>query len=257
MQETVTREDRRSRRQIGGVGGIMARELGRAGADVTLLAPVITSQKREMATLLEEHGVKPMLVERFPQHTRRAEADIQVKAGEPFSTKGYFAKPPSMADEIRNCRESFEYALAALYIEPDDLSLLARLGGNLVANATTKGMAPRLARMRGITAATMNHQEHAAAARQLHFGIDENPAVRLGISRVFVTRGPKGRTDYWMNGNERHLPAIKAPQGADFIGAGDSLTAGYAYAIANALATDETMDQFLADLLRYNADSYQ
>lgn len=257
MQETVTREDGRSRQQLGGVGGIMARELGRAGANVTLMAPVIEAQRAEMAELVREHSITPQLAGGMAPHTRRAEARILVKQGEPVSTRGYFAKPPPMWEAIREVRADYDWVLAALYIDPTDPSLLAGAGGNVVANATTRGMAQRLGRMRGIAGATMNQQEHLALCQALRHDPEDNPAQRLGIAPVFVTRGPGGRTDYWMNGNRRDLPAVETPAGTDFIGAGDSMTGGYAYAVANQLPTDRTMDEFLLRLLQYNAASYK
>ena len=257
MEETVTREDGRTRQQVGGVGGIMARELARAEANVTLLAPVTPTQQERLNEALTALGVTAVLADGRPPAIREGIARISVRNGEPTATKGHFPVPGSIAQEIRGMRKDYDMVLCSLYLDVNDLSELAGTGGNIIANATTRGMVPRLGRMRGITAATMNQGELQALARRIRFNPDDNPAQKMGISRVFVTHGANGRTDFWMNGNRRHLPAIKVPTGTDFIGAGDALTAGYAFGMANGLSTDQTMDNFLGKLLDYNAGSYQ
>ena len=257
MEETVTTEDGRTRQQVGGVGGIMARELARAEANVTLLAPVTPTQQERLNEALTTLGLTAILADGRPPAIREGTARISVRNGEPTATKGHFPVPGSIAQEIRDIRKDYDMVLCSLYLDVNDLSALAGTGGNIIANATTKGMVPRLGRMRGITAATMNQAELQALARRMRFDPDDNPAQKMGISRIFVTEGANGRTDFWMNGNRRHLPAIRVPTGADFIGAGDALTAGYAFAIANGLSTDQTMDKFLEKLLDYNAASYQ
>ena len=69
--------------------------------------------------------------------------------------------------------------------------------------------------------------------------------------------GRRGRAVHHADGSAKTHPALPAPAGVDFIGAGDAATAGLALALSQGLDLEETVDQAISGLLERNAGGYQ
>ena len=254
VPETVNREDGATRTHIGGVGAIMARELARAGAEVTLLCPVEESQVRDLTATLEAYGVNPMPV--IQKSRTNPGVRINIRRGEPVKINGVFPKPTSVLSRLKAVSSEYPTAVTGLYVNMSDLDHLSASHPRVIANATTNRLAPRLLRMKGVYAMTMNHTEARALMREEKTQEGQILAQRMQAEYLLITSGPVGRTLYQRGAVPDRRPPVTAPQGADFIGAGDSLTAGLAYALANDLNVQDTMDRFLEQLLKFNAESY-
>ena len=255
LHETVTREDGAKRIHVGGVGGIMARELARAGSDVSLLCPVTEDQADNLRARLEEDGVNPILVASRTTE-RNPEVNITVRRGEPVHFQGTFPRPASIMGQLKNVISHYPIVVTGLYMNQADLDFIYRNNDSVVANATTHRLAPRLTRMKGIRAMTMNRAEAGAIMRATNTQNEKLLAQTLQPEYLLITRGATGRTMYHRGENPETAPAIPIPKGTDFIGAGDSLTAGLAYAIAQGLDPNPVMNEFLARLLKFNQEQY-
>ena len=252
VDETIVREDGCIRRHVGGVAGIMARELGRQGADVTLLSAVESCQRQVLADRLAADGVRCRFVAGDPPQLKRSAARITTLRGEQHRTQGSFPAPASTARQLAEMAPHVDLILAGMYLHPADTAELGRHPGKVVANATTTRLARRMRQIPGLAAATLNQQELAELEPTAN--AEQGPSSLA--KTVLVTLGPAGYRLH-EKGAVRHGKAPPPPEGADFIGAGDAMTAGLAWALATGRAPQPAMRRFLVRLLQANADSYR
>ena len=97
----------------------------------------------------------------------------------------------------------------------------------------------RLAEFSGFTAATPNQEEfenligtHFSSPEQLETAAKELKA-RLGCRALLVTRGGHGMTLFENEAKPLHIPAVGAQQPVDVTGAGDTVIATFALALAS------------------------
>ena len=262
LPETIVTAERpqRHRTHLGGMGAIMARELALAGADTTLLTTAPRSATRQIERFLESYGVKPHVVNGQPPQTKAGQVTFTTRNGEPIKYAGTFSRPGGLAQEISQLAPNYDRVLVDLTLQPKDLVLLDSLTAKLTLNASTKSRAAMLTHFTKPRIVRMNRQEAATVKRLTKTGSDQELAQRLNASMLLVTEGAEGRTLYTRQDNEESnttSPAQPTPQGTDYIGAGDALTAGLTFADEYRLDPRETMDRFLRDLLVRNAEAYQ
>ena len=260
LAETIRRtQDGAGRRHVGGVGAIMARELAHAGADVTFLTTAPAGRHAgKMQAALEKRGVKPVILPGAPAQTTEGQATIMVKNGGPLRAKGNWPRMGGLRKEIAELAPEFDWTLVSMTLSDQDLREAAGSSPNLAVNATAKSMAGRIPSIGPHRISTMNEQERAALMNSpapSRRGKDLRQVT--GAETVMVTMGRRGRRIYLPDGTSEEAPAGPVPEGADFIGAGDSATAGLVYATALGLDIGETIDRFISELMRRNAQAYR
>ena len=259
LTETIIRsQDGAQRQHTGGVGAIMARELALTGARVTLLTTAPQGgAARQIQADLEKHGVTPIVVPGQPAQTRAGWAEIITRRGEPVRASGSWPRMGGLQKQITELAPEHDWTLISLNIMPQDLQAARKLAPNLAVNATSKGLAVRMARTGEHRLATMNGDE----ARKLiaHLGTESHARLpkALRAKTVMVTLGRRGRALHHADGSAETHPAVPVPAGADFIGAGDAATAGLVLALSQGLDPGETVDQAISGLLKRNAQAYR
>ena len=259
VNETVTRtEDGAVRRHAGGVGAIMARELALAGGDVTLLTTALPGKPLEkIREHLTEGGVTLDAHAGNPPQQKHAEVQIRCRRGEFAGASGQWARMGGLGRHIACTAPDYDMTLVSLNLAPADLQTALKHSRRLVANATAPKLAPRLLKMKGLTAATLNTRELGEMRAQSRAGMkaDQIP-IALEAGHVLLTRGAKGMS-LLTNETANDIAAPPVPAGSDFIGAGDAATAGLAWALATGSDPLETASRFVTSVLERNAGSYR
>ena len=256
-ETVVSLNPNKSRVHVGGVGAIMARELALAGAAVTLLTTAPTgAATQELADLLSNLPLQHIIVPGSPRQTQRSYAKIYTRSGKPVKAQGNFAPMGGLAAEIADLVPNFDWVLMSLNPMPRDISLASQQAANLTLNATAPSLTKRFLQAKRSRICTMNQQEANRLLDASKVNIPQNLLEKLKTDLVLVTNAANGYTIY-RNGQppQRHS-AVPAPQGTDFVGAGDAATAGLAYAEAEGLDHAPTIDRFITNLLRRNAAAY-
>ena len=254
LEESVSRtEDSRTRRHIGGVGAIMARELALAGAEVTFLTTAPEGEATDrINTGMNVHGVNTVITPGSPRQTRASSATIYTRNGCPVRAKGYWAYMGGLTGDMNRIMSQHHWTLISLNLQEQDLRACAD-APNLIINATSKKLAARMHIPGRAKACTMNEQELRELKAQHR---DRSLHEATGAQTIMATLGQKGWKMKHQGGEELRHPTVSVPEGTDFIGAGDAATAGLAWALANELDVPETVNQFISDLLHRNAKAY-
>ncbi len=259
LTETIIRsQDGAQRQHTGGVGAIMARELALTGARVTLLTTAPQGDAaRQIQADLEKHGMTPIVVPGQPARVWAGWAEIITRRGGPVRASGSWPRMGGLQKQITELAPEHDWTLISLNIMPQDLQAARKLAPNLAVNATSKGLAVRMAKTGEHQLATMNRDE----ARKLmaHLGTESHAGLprALRANTVMVTLGRRGRIIHHADGSAETHPAVPAPAGTDFIGAGDAATAGLVLALSRGLDLGETVDQAISGLLERNAGGYR
>ena len=259
--ETITPTERphRHRTHLGGMGAIMARELALAGADTALLTTAPTSTIEQIQRFIKHNGVKPHVVNGQPPQPKAGQVKFTTRKGEVIRYSGTFSRPGGLAQEIAQLAPKYDRILVDMTVQPRDLQLLNSMTAKLTLNASTKSKAAMLLHFTQPQIITMNRQEAATVKRLTKTNSDPDMARKLNTRQLLVTNGAHGKTLYNIENDQptsTTSPAPKVPDDTDFIGAGDSLSAGLTFTAAYDLDPQETMDKFLTQLLVRNANAY-
>lgn len=259
VDETVTRtEDGAIRGHAGGVGAIMARELARRGTDVTFLTTALPGPALDrIRSHLVDAGVRLEAVPGNPPQREHAQVRIRCRRGEFAGASGNWARMGGLEDAIIELAPAADITLVSLNLMSNDLEAALRHSQALVTNATSPKLAPRLLKLLGQAAATLNTRELGALRSRLKQqpSPEELPAA-IGADEVLLTRAARGMSLYRRDAPALTAPAPPVPAGADFIGAGDAATAGIAWALATRTDPLQTAREFITALLEHNAGSY-
>ena len=265
LDEVITRSsDGFTREHVGGVGAIMARELARAGADVTILSTSLSHTIPHYVKWFEQYGVKLMLTVGNPRQSQQGYAVATARLGQLQYTRSSFPDMGGIALELYEMAGKFDWVLTDVTLMPDELLLLSRLAKNLLVNPNASSVAKRVyvvlkerqGNDGGQTVLCMN--EHEANILCYEAGvIGVQQLVNQFACRMMVTMEGNGRVLYLPFDQPRHRSAPSVPEGADFCGAGDSIAAGMAYALSRNLSINHTAGEFVERLMRFNAQSYK
>ena len=259
VDETVTRtEDGATRSHAGGVGAIMARELARRGADVTLLTTALPGPALDrIRSHLVDAGVRLEAVPGNPPQREHAQVRIRCRRGEFAGASGHWARMGGLAHQIEDLTATAHLTLVSLNLLPADLQTALSHSRRLVTNATSPKLAPRLTNLKGQIAATLNTRELGAIRSRLK---EQPPSEMMpqtiGANMVLLTKGSRGMTLYRQDAPPTSSPATQPPPGTDFVGAGDAATAGLAWALATGEDPMQCALESVTALLRHNADGY-
>ena len=243
--------------RLGGVGAITARELLRCGLhDVTLLAPVSSDAPGRTAQVLLRQ--QPYAVIAAPARATVGYTRVLTTAGEPreldavYPTIAWAEIGAPAADALAS---PYHWVAADCNLDADALAEIARRAPpeRLVINGTAPDRCDRILATAAYpkAAVTLNRSEAAVLHRLA--GADDADALRrrLNSQWLLVTRDAAG----WLLVNagrvSRH-PAAPVPPDTDFIGAGDSATAGLLYALASGRPPAPEIAAAIARRLEYN-----
>ena len=243
--------------RLGGVGAITARELLRCGLRaVTLLAPVSSDAPGRTAQELLRQ--QPYAVIAAPARATVGYTRVLTTAGEPreldavYPTIAWAEIGPAAVEALAS---PYDWVAADCNLDADALAEIARRAppGRLVINGTAPDRCDRILTTAAYpkAAVTLNRREAAVLYRIA--GADDADALRrrLNSQWLLVTRDAAG----WLLANagrvSRH-PAAPVPPDTDFIGAGDSATAGLLYALASGRPPAPEIAAAIARRLEYN-----
>ena len=245
--------------RLGGVGAITARELLRCGLhDVTLLAPVSSDAPGRTAQELLRQ--QPYAVIAAPARATVGYTRVLTTAGEPRELDAVY--PTTTWSEIGAAAvdalaSPYDWVAADCNLDADALAEIARRAppGRLVINGTAPDRCDRILATAAYpkAAVTLNRREAAILHRLARIGAGDAEALRrrLNSQWLLVTRDAAG----WLLANagrvSRH-PAAPVPPDTDFIGAGDSATAGLLYALASGRPPAPEIAAAIARRLEYN-----
>ena len=223
VDETVTRtEDSAFRSHAGGVGAIMARELARRGADVTLLTTALPGPTLErISNHLAQAGAKLEAEPGHPPQRVHAQVHIRCRGGEFAKASGQWARMGGLSHRIREMAPYLDVTLVSLNLLPEDLETALSCSRRLVANATSPKLAPRLLKLKGQAAATLNVRELGT----IHSRLTGKPSPAslpqaMTADMVLLTKGRRGMTLYRKDAPATSAAAPEVPPGTDFVGAG-------------------------------------
>lgn len=256
VKETVVREeDGATRTHTGGVGAIMARELALAGAEVTFLTTAPEGHIEETRKSLHP-SITPIVLPGHPPQSHAAAVTITTRNGNPQKYQGNWAQMGQIAPHIEKLVPQHDWTLISLNLKKHDLETLFYSKSKVAVNATTTNLVKKVPLIPYQAIYTMNQREATTLAKELGIHAHEDVRDAIGAKALMLTRGRSGRSLYRENHPDHHWPAIPAPPGTDFIGAGDAATAGLVYATAMDLDPGKTVDTFIASLLASNAQAY-
>lgn len=273
LPETIIRdEDHKQREHLGGVGAIMARELARAGAEVTFASayPKLhangTDTLRKIERTLASWDIQPNIVtdDRIPA----AACTAYVRNGEPYSVRGRFVQLPCMVNTVRLLVPKYDWVLIDTMLNSTDAGEVALLAKNLVVNPCTTRHGRYM--HRSLQFRTPDHKrryDHGRTLVSCNMSEWQDYRKWTGAGSIVAeaakkewiiqeSRGPSGRL-FATSAGSLQIDAVPVPDGADFVGCGDAMTAGLAWAYANDLSPKyEVVNQFISSLLAFNAESY-
>ena len=184
--------------------------------------------------------------------------NIRYRRGEFAGASGEWVRMGGLAPRIRELAPEYDVTLISTCMLPEDLTAALTSARRLVANATSPKLAPRLLKLKGQAAATLNTRELGAVRAHLRTrpAPEDLPRI-LGTDAVLLTKGPGGITLHRDGGPSKSAPAATPPKGTDFVGAGDAATAGLAWALAHGQDPLPAAVRFVTALLERNALSYR
>ncbi|HEX7330023.1 MAG TPA: PfkB family carbohydrate kinase [Pyrinomonadaceae bacterium] len=223
------------------------------GAQVTLVSVTGTDEAgSELRTKLESAGVnvEGVIVSEKIQTTTK----VRILAGQSHSNKQQVIRidyeGPAPDDvELREAllnklKESISKANAVVIsdynygvVNPDAVETIRRAAAEIPVLVDSRF---RLSEWTGFTAATPNQEElenlAAATAIDSQEKLEDAATVtkqRLGHRALLVTRGPQGMMLLEDDAPPLHIPAVGAQQAVDVTGAGDTVIATFALALAS------------------------
>ena len=245
--------------RLGGVGAITARELLRCGLrDVTLLAPVSSDAPGRTAQELLRQ--QPYAVIAAPACATVGYTRVLTTAGEPreldavYPTIAWSEIGAAAADALAS---PYDWVAADCNLDADALAEIARRAppGRLVINGTAPDRCDRILTTAAYpkAAVTLNRREAAVLYHLARIGAGDADALRrrLNAQWLLVTRDAAG----WLLANTGRVSphsAAPVPPDTDFIGAGDSATAGLLYALAAGRTPAPEIAAAISRRLEYN-----
>ena len=144
IDETVARtEDGAIRTHAGGVGAIMARELARHSAHVTLLTTALPGPALErIRSHMARTGAELVAEPGHPPQRSHAQVRIRCRRGEFAGASSQWARMGGLARRIQEMAPSFDVTLISLNLLPEDLETALSCSRSIVANATSPKLAP-------------------------------------------------------------------------------------------------------------------
>lgn len=243
IPETIRRaETGASILRIGGVGAITAQELHRCGLDVALLT--LTSDDAPGQTAQSLLRQQPFAVHTTPAAGTAGYTEVLTTGGEPQELDCEY--PTITWNEIGNSAVAlipqYDWVAADCNLDANSLREIApRIPpGRLVINGTAPDRCRRILSTTDYTkaAVTLNRTEAAILFDLTATGVDAVALARqLNTQHLLITHDADG----WLlvaagdgdnDGIISRYPAVPVPPDTDFIGAGDSATAGLLYALA-------------------------
>ena len=184
--------------------------------------------------------------------------NIRCRRGDFAGASGEWVRMGGLAPRIRELAPEYDVTLISTCLLPEDLNAALATAPRLVANATSPKLAPKLLKLKGQAAATLNTRELGAVRAHLRAKPAPEDLTRtFAASAVLLTKGPRGMTLHQDKGPSESVAATTPPQRTDFIGAGDAATAGLAWALANGHDPLPAAVRFVTALLERNAHSYR
>jgi rfaE bifunctional protein kinase chain/domain len=237
----------------GGAGNCAA-NLASLGAQVSLVSVVGDDEAgRLLLQRLRDSGVNTDGV--FVANERRTTTKVRVLAGQIHSTRqqviriDYDGGPepgPKLQHELRAAVTKAVAAADAVIVSDYNYGVAAPEIGAVVREATQGRMIPvlvdsrfRLSKFPGFTSATPNEDEveellGAEYADEAKLALAaEQLRTQLGYQALLVTRGGNGMALVEANAAPLHIDAVGSRQPLDVTGAGDTVIATYALALAS------------------------
>jgi rfaE bifunctional protein kinase chain/domain len=237
----------------GGAGNCAA-NLASLGAQVSLVSVVGDDEAgRILLQRLRDYGVNTDGV--FVANERRTTTKVRVLAGQIHSTRqqviriDYDGGPelgPKLQHELRAAVTKAVAAADAVIVSDYNYGVAAPEIGAVVREATQGRMIPvlvdsrfRLSKFPGFTSATPNEDEveellGAEYADEAKLALAaEQLRTQLGYQALLVTRGGNGMALVEANAAPLHIDAVGSRQPLDVTGAGDTVIATYALALAS------------------------
>ena len=269
LPETLI-QGRRARRQLGGVGAIMAEELRFQGEDPLFLTPVSqnAAQDQNLTQLLQDSGLRYQTI---PTRQPAAWSQFDLNpGGRPkgqWPTYGWHDIKAAVLKVLEGgWPHSNRWLLLDCSFSTEALGQILRLAQTnrwqVIANGTTKYRCKRLGGSAledcRIHALTLNREEMAVLTQMCGARPNAPHTVRKmfgGAQYLLNTRDREGWTLYTAPNQELSRPAGPKPPGGHTLGAGDAATAGLARALLRGLDPAETIQKGIRDRLHYNAES--
>lgn len=252
----------RSHARIGGVGAILAQELTRGGhAPLFHFSASPADTTTEIQQLLDEADVrwensKPRV------HSRPTFFSCTVRNGEPMRGKGHF--PVYAANDydlphLQDLSQRHPYVVMDSNIHPTVIRRIGAHAPNLILVATAPSRARHID-MAGSDlpkrAVACNNREAQQLSRQgADFGFQSTKS-QLNAQALLVTYGARGWA--FRDGDDKYRsPAPAAPPNTDFIGAGDSASAGMIHSIITGTDPVAAINDFITRRLEYVASLHE
>ena len=249
-QETGKRHTR-----IGGPAGITAQELHRAGHQPLLHVSMGPDQTgRNTAAIMNNAGI---WWEHSSTQARSSFADITLKDGQHQRTSGNFPILTNRDLDIVHLvtlTETFPWVIIDSNVAPTVARLIGALAQNIIMLSSAKSRIHNLLKVGPNVPkrlVTCNEAEARIATGSTKFKLSDLQQ-RFNAEAMMVTFGHRGWA--YRDANQAfHAPAPTAPPHCDFIGAGDSATAGAVHALITGEPVQETVNGFIARRLDYTA----
>ena len=242
--------------RIGGVGAITAQELHRTGLDTALLTTISDDAPGQTAQNLLRQ--QPFAVHIAPAAGTVGYTDVLTTAGEPHELDAVY--PTIRWHEISAAAIALipqhEWVAADCNLDAAALREIARRipPHRLVINGTAPDRCRRILSTVDYpkAAVTLNRSEAVILYRLTQTARPDELARRLNTQYLLITHDANGWVLLSANGVIAHHPAVTAPPDADFIGAGDSATAGLIYALATGQPPTDHINLAIARRLQHN-----
>lgn len=242
--------------RIGGVGAITAQELHRCGLDTALLTVVSDDAPGQTAQNLLRQ--QPFAVHTVPAAGTVGYTDVLTTNGEPQELACEY---PTIAwDEISAAAialiPQYEWVAADCNLDAAALQEIAHRTPphRLVINGTAPDRCRRILSTTDYpkAAVTLNRSEAAILYQLTQTPNPVELAARLNTQHLLITQDANGWRLLSPNGSIVHHPAVPVPPDTDFIGAGDSATAGLLYALAIGQPPADHINPAIARRLQHN-----
>lgn len=241
--------------RIGGVGAITAQELHRTGLDTTLLTTISHDAPGQTAQNLLRQ--QPFAVHTAPAAGTVGYTDVLTTAGEPQELDAVY--PTISWHEISAAAIALipqhDWVAADCNLDAAALREIAQRTPThrLVINGTAPDRCRRILAAADYpkAAVTLNRSEAAILYELTQTANPGELTRQLNTQYLLITHDADG----WLlayNGIVSHHPAIPAPSDTDFIGAGDSATAGLIYALATGQPPTDHINPAIARRLQHN-----
>lgn len=242
--------------RIGGVGAITAQELRRCGLDATLLTTVSDDAPGQTAQNLLRQ--QPFAVRTAPAAGTVGYTDVLTTNGEPQELACEY--PTITWDEISAAAIALipqhEWVAADCNLDDTALHEIVQLTqpNRLIINGTAPDRCHRILSAAGYpkAAVTLNRSEAAILYHLTQTAHPDDLARQINTQHLLITQDANGWLLLSPNGSIARHPAVPAPPDTDFIGAGDSATAGLLYALATGQPPIAHINPAIARRLQHN-----